>query len=236
MKKREVIPLDETLEQQIERLTQTVGERDSTIEKLINELFALRRRIFGRSSERFIPDDPNQLSLAFEGMETLPEEQESQPEEIKVAYTRKKEAKKQPVRQAIPDHLRREEQVIEPENIPAGAVRIGEVVTEKMVYNPGEVYVLRTIRYKYALPLGGGIIIADLPTQVLPRSNAGASLLAFLLVSKYQDHLPFHRILAIFKRMNVDLSASTVNGWFVNVGYSGDVDPPCPVILTPLQG
>ena len=217
MIKRNITPQDETLEQQNERLRQTVRERDLRIEVLESIIVSFRRKLFGRSCERFVPDDPNQLSLAFEGMETLPEEQLPQQEEINVAYTRKKEARKQPVRESIPDHLRREELVIEPENIPTGAVRIGEEVTEKMMFKPGEVYVLRTIRYKYALPLGQGIVIADLPTQVLPRSNAGASLLAFLLVSKYQDHLPFHRILAIFKRMNVDLSASTVNGWFINV-------------------
>ena len=217
MIKRDIEPKDETLEQQNERLKKGIFERDSMIEKLTNELYALRRRLFGHSSERFVPDDPSQLSLAFEGLESLPEEQEVTAQETVITYKRKKEDKKQPIRTAIPDSIRREEVVIEPENIPEGAIKIGEEVTEKIEYNPGEVYVLRTIRPKYALPLNQSIVIADLPTQVLPRSNAGASLLAFLLVSKYQDHLPFYRILAIFKRMNVELSASTVNGWFINV-------------------
>jgi len=225
MKRRDAEPKDETQEQKIERLKKGIVERDSTIEKLIverdstilrltNELIALRRRMFGRSSERFLPEDPNQLSIAFEGEESLPEEQEVIPEKIEVNYTRNKENKKQAVRNAIPDSIRREEVIIEPENIPAGAVRIGEEVTEKLAYIPGEVYVQRTVRPKYALPQGGGITIADLPTQVLPRSNAGASLLAYLLISKYMDHIPFYRILEIFKRQKIILAASTVNGWF----------------------
>jgi transposase len=214
MKTKQLAPKYETIEQQNERLKGEILERDAVIEKLSNELIALRRRLFGRSSERFLPEDPNQLSLAFEGVESLPEEQEIEPEKIEVSYTRNKENKKQAVRNAIPDSIRREEVVIEPENIPDGAVRIGEEVTEKLAYIPGEVYVQRTVRPKYALPQGGGITIADLPTQVLPRSNAGASLLAYLLISKYMDHIPFYRILEIFKRQKIILAASTVNGWF----------------------
>lgn len=236
MKARDLEPKNETIEQKIERLEKgiverdskiekltsghvatiekLIAERDATIQKLINELIALRRRLFGRSSERFIPEDPSQLSLAFDGQESLPEELEIQTQEIEVSYTRKKENKKQPVRNAIPEHIRREDVVIEPENIPEGSVRIGEEVTEKLEFIPGEVFVKRTIRPKYALPQGGGIKIADLPSQVLPRSNAGASLLAYLLISKYMDHLPFHRIIEIFKRQKIILAASTVNGWF----------------------
>lgn len=51
--------------------------------------------------------------------------------------------------------------------------------------------------------------------KILPKSNAGSSLLAYLLVSKYQDHLPFYRQIEIFKRSNIHLAASTINGWFV---------------------
>jgi transposase len=220
-KEPEKATINETAEQKIARLEKALLEQDeiiqsgkATIEKLSNEVMYLRRQLFGRSSERFIPKDPNQLSLAFDGEETLSEEQEAKPEEITVTYTRKKENNSKPVREAIPAHLRREEVVIEPDTIPEGSVRIGEEVTEKLEYNPGEVYVKRIVRPKYAKPKGEGIVIADLPSQVLPRSNAGASLLAQLLVSKYQDHLPFYRQLDIFKRQDVHLAASTVNDWF----------------------
>lgn len=221
MKTNELAQKNETQEQKIERLERQIIERDltieklgTTVEKLSNELIALRRRMFGRSSERFVPEDPAQLSLAFDGLENIPEEEvEIGAEKIEVTYTRNKENNKKPVRAAIPDSIRREDLVIEPENIPEGAVRIGEEVTEKLLYTPGEVYVLRTIRPKYVLPQEGGICIADLPTQILPRSNAGASLLAYLLVSKYVDHIPYYRLLEIFKRQKISLSASTVNDW-----------------------
>jgi transposase len=79
---------------------------------------------------------------------------------------------------------------------------------------PGVLYVRRIIRKKYALPQEKGIVIGELPSLALPKSNSGASLLFHLLVSKYQDHLPFYHQIEIFKRNGVELATSTVNGWF----------------------
>ena len=52
-----------------------------------------------------------------------------------------------------------------------------------------------------------------MPSQPLPRTNAGPSLLAQLLVGKYQDHLPLHRQISILARSGVQLKASTVSDW-----------------------
>jgi transposase len=215
MKNKAVTAVEKSKDEVIEEQKSLIVEHELTIKKLTNELIALRRKLFGSKSERNIPEDPNQLKLDFEGgVETLPEEA-AQPVEVVVAeHTRKQQDKKQPVREPIPEHLRREVIIVEPANIPDGAVRIGEVVTEKMEYLPGEVYVKRTVRPKYALPKNEGIVVADLPTQVLPKSNAGASLLAYLIVGKFMDHLPFYRIIEILKRANVKIAPSTVNGWF----------------------
>ncbi len=49
----------------------------------------------------------------------------------------------------------------------------------------------------------------------LPKSEAGASLLAHVLVSKYVDHIPFYRLRQQFKRNSqIDIPASTIDGWF----------------------
>ena len=110
MIKRDIAPINETSEQTIERLNKGIDVRDAKIETLSNELIALRRMLFGHKSERFLPEDPNQLILAFEGMESLPEEQVIETEEV--SYTRNKAVKIQPVRNAIPESIRREEVVI----------------------------------------------------------------------------------------------------------------------------
>jgi transposase len=56
---------------------------------------------------------------------------------------------------------------------------------------------------------------APLPLMPLPRSNAGPSLLAELLLGKYMYHQPFHRQISMMKLTGMHLPASTVNGWFM---------------------
>lgn len=181
-----------------------------------DELILLRRAMFGRSSERYIKADPNQLLLDFGGQAQLPEEAEYLKQKalskIFTAPPTDKQ-KHRPVRKALPENLERRDEIIEPESLPEGSKYIGDEITEVLEYIPGELYVRRIIRRKYALQGGDGVIIGELPTLPLPKSNAGASLLSHLLVGKYQDHLPLYRQIEILRREGVHLSASTVNDW-----------------------
>jgi len=183
------------------------------ISELKFQLAQLRRTIFGRKSERFVPQDPSQLRLDFDmGEEVVPT-----PESEEITYSRivkKKSTAKPNVRMAIPEHLPRVTEIIEPENLPEGSKRIGEEVTEVLEITPAKIYVRRIVRPKYALPEETGISIAYLPSLPLPRSNAGASLITWLIVNKYVDHLPFYRQVQILKRDNINLAESTINDWF----------------------
>jgi len=67
------------------------------------------------------------------------------------------------------------------------------------------------------IPQQDGVLIAALPDFAIDKAIAGITLLAHLLVGKYVDHLPFYRMIGIFKRANVDLSEATVNNWFIKV-------------------
>ena len=46
-----------------------------------------------------------------------------------------------------------------------------------------------------------------------PEWGAGAGLLAHIVVSKYDDHLPLYRQAEIFARDKVGLETSTLSGW-----------------------
>jgi transposase len=127
---------------------------------------------------------------------------------------KKKENPQHPVRQPLPAELERREEIIEPNPIPEGSKCMGEEVTELLEYTPGIFYVRRIVRKKYALAQEAGVVIAELPSLPLPKSNAGASVLSYLLVSKYQDHLPFYRQIEMFKRQGITLAQATINGWF----------------------
>ena len=213
----------------IKKKDEQLKEKDDKINKLIDQLSWYRRKFWKSSSEKYIPEDPNQCKIDFDGLDVLPEEEEAIKDAEKeiITYEREKpNTKKQPVRLPLPDYLRREEEIIEPEGIDESWVRIGEEVTEVLEHKPGELFVRRIVRPKYVLKTDTAqqeedteestekIKIGALPMLPLPRSNAGPSLLAELLISKYMHHLPFHRQLAIFKQSGVSISASTVNGWF----------------------
>jgi transposase len=219
-------------EKKIAQFQKAIEEKDRLIKKLTDQLAWLRRKFWKASSEKYIPVDPAQRKIDFDGLEVLPEEEETinaEASEI-ITYKRNKpeHAKKQPVRLPLPEHLRREEEIIEPEGIDDNWVCIGEEVTEQLEHKPGEIYVRRIIRHKYALKkdlqvqqeldmdgsLNKTVKIAPLPLLPLPRSNAGASLLAELIMGKYMYHLPFHRQISLFKLEGIRIPASTVNDWF----------------------
>jgi transposase len=214
----------------LEKAEAVIKEKDEKIRQLTDQLAWYRRKLWKPASEKYIPQDPNQRRIDFDGLDILPQEEEAIKEAAKeiISYERRKpeKEKKQPVRLPLPDYLRREEEIIEPDGIDENWVRIGEEVTEILEHTPGELYVRRIVRPKYALKKAlqqqnedsepsEAIKIGALPLLPLPRSNAGASLLAELFIGKYMHHLPFHRQLAIFKQNGVSLPASTVNGWFM---------------------
>lgn len=209
----------DSLRSTAERLSSERDTLQGVVEKMQGEMRQLRRMLFGRKSERFIPSDPAQLKLDFEGVAELKEEREYTAVQA-AARVRSKEPAACPEKPAeerqrriFSEHLERRDEIIEPEEIPADSKRIGEEITELLEYKPGELYIRRLIRPKYALPHGEGVVIGSLPSLPLPRTNAGPSLLAQLLVGKYQDHLPLHRQIGIFARAGVQLKASTVSDW-----------------------
>lgn len=206
-------------------------QQESIIKQLTDQLAWYRSKLWKPQSEKFIPQDPNQRTIDFEGLDILPEEEASIKEAEKelISYERSKpvKIKKKPVRLPLPDFLRREEEIIEPEGLDENWVRIGQEVTEILEHKPGELYVRRIVRPKYALnkvkqreleennpePLKT-IKTASLPLLPLPRSNAGPSLLAELILGKYLYHLPFHRQVSMFKLTGMHIPASTINNWF----------------------
>jgi transposase len=209
------------------KLNHIIEEKDDKIRQLTDQLAWYKRKFWKPTTEKYIPQDPNQCRIDFDGLDMLPEEkayaQEAEKEVISYERNKPKKEKKQPVRMPLPDHLRRETEVIEPEGIDENWVRINEEVTEVLNLKPGELYVRRIVRPVYALKKallqqneqepGKCIRIASLPNLPLSRSNADASLLADLELGKYLYHLPFHRQIAIYKQLGVSFPASTINGW-----------------------
>ena len=184
-----------------------------------NEIAQLKRMIFGAKSERFISgEDTSQLLLGLNLTEPMAEPAKTET----ISYGRKQKEEKGPVvhtRQALPSHLPRHEEIIEPKEIPAGAKKIGQEITEILEYNPGTLTVRRIIRNKYILPKEDNknpetkIIIGELPSLPIPKGYASPSLIAHIIVSKFIDHIPLYRQAQQFKRQGVDIPESTLADW-----------------------
>ncbi len=70
------------------------------------------------------------------------------------------------------------------------------------------------MRPKLACACGaGGVSIAPLPPQVIEQGRAGASLIAHVLLSKYDDHLPLYRQEQQFARLGVNFPRQTLSDW-----------------------
>ncbi|MFS2613164.1 IS66 family transposase [Phocaeicola dorei] len=204
---------------------ETLSHQKQKIISLEHQVAYLQRRIWGKSSERFIKEDPQQRRLDFEGLELLPEEKEEArlaEEEIiryKIRTVAPKE-KSKPVRKPIPENIPRVEEHIYPKNIdPEEWIELAPEITEVLEYKPGEFFVRRIIRHKYvardkSTQQESSVIIAPIPALPLAKSYAGASLLAELMINKYVNHLPFYRQIQMFKQSGISLPASTINDWF----------------------
>lgn len=80
--------------------------------------------------------------------------------------------------------------------------RIGEECSETLEYTPATLQVIVHARAKYVCKKDGESTIRTAAAQPspLPKSNAGAGLLAHILVSVFADHIPLNRQESIWKR------------------------------------
>lgn len=134
--------------------------KDELIERKNERILYLERQLFGRRSEKRLPDNlMGQLSLfdAMQGGAALEEESNlaSVVEDItRKAEQRRLQRKAKAVTEKrsyrIPADTERRETVVEPENLDlASMVRIGEDVTERLMLDPSRFWVEKTIRPVY---------------------------------------------------------------------------------------
>jgi hypothetical protein len=128
----------------------TINNKDIEIRSLKEQVERLLRQVWGKSSERFINEDPLQRRLDFDGLDLLPEEEElaknagQEIEEYKTKTVVVK-IKEKPVRKVLPENLPRVEEHIYPENIDQeNWVELEPVVTEILEHEPAKFYVRKS--------------------------------------------------------------------------------------------
>src|SRR3954453_11303106 len=205
----------EALQRIIAAMAQDAMAAQAEIARLKFQLARYQRAAFGRSSEK-LAREAEQLELAFESLKEAPAERLAAAPVVAAAIEGAAEAQK-PARRPLPDHLPREDALHPaPCTCPScgGTLRrIGEDITETLDYVPGRFKVIRHIREKLSCRACDTVVAAPAPDHAIARGRAGAGLLAHIVVSKYDDHLPLYRQAEIFAREGVRLETSTLSGW-----------------------
>ena len=131
------------------------------------------------------------------------------------AYTRKK-----PKRKPIPPEFERETIIhdlpLEQQICGCGGTLhcIGEDTHEQLDYVPTKIKVIKHIRKKYGCrDCETGVTMAPAPKDFIPKSLAAPGLLAHVILSKYEDHLPLYRQEKIWQRIGIDIARSTLCNW-----------------------
>ena len=219
---------------------ETVLRKTSELERLV---IKLRRAHSGRSAERV---DPGQLALLFDRLvgqgapglevdrETLAAEDAALDREIKAAEAahpeaaRRRRQRKARTTGAAWQIRGVERHVPQVEVPPAEQICdtcqrampvIGVDITRRLEYVPGHFILHEDHRPKRACDrCKEGVTTAPALPQVLDRSAADASLLAHVVVSKYVDHTPLHRLSRISARSGAEIPVSTLADWTAGVG------------------
>lgn len=96
--------------------------------------------------------------------------------------------------------------------------KIGEESTWQIEYFPGHFARIEHVQIKYACKHcqqsdNPQITLAPKPPAPIDKGMAGPGLLAFVMTSKYADHLPLYRLESIFARNGFEIDRSTMSVW-----------------------
>jgi len=202
----------EKLPNDIEALKKIILEKEQLISQLKDNLLLLQRKKFAPTSEQY--KNEAQL-LLFNEIEDIVATTPDEDEEIEVPAHKRKRGKRKP----IPQELERREETFDlSEEEKVGMKYIGDEISEKLEIEPAKIYVKVIIKKKYAPLSGSGEFkIAAAPKELLPKSIAGSSLIAYIITSKYVDALPLYRQEKIFERISGELNRQTMARWLIKV-------------------
>ncbi len=225
-------------------------ERIASVEqenKLLRQKIGLLiKKYFGGQKSEAI--DAKQLEMLLAGL--VPVVLAPAPAAASVAsLPRLQSPRSKPVRQPLPDHLPEERVMLIPEEVKAHPDQwkeIGQEITEELDWKPSQFFKRIYVRPKYvpvpvktapnptdkaaelvaqaAAAIYGqeapAVRIASLPSRLIEKGFPGSGLLAQVVISKYEDHLPLYRQEKIYRqRYGVKLSRQTLAEWVEKVAF-----------------
>jgi transposase len=193
--KSQVVALFQTLLDQAARDAKTIQAKDLKIQALTHELAHIRRLRYGVKSEALSPLQRDVFEEDFNTDLAAIEAVIEQFQGEEAGGTTAKPKRPCAGRQPLPGHLPRIGHRHEPESCTCGQcgselVKIGEDITEQLDVEPAKFFVHRHIRPQYACRSCVTITAAPVPPAVIDGGMAAVGLLAWVIISKYLDHLP----------------------------------------------
>lgn len=203
------------------QLSATLRVCDQLIQSLQLRIAKLKKQVFGKSSEK-VTREIEQLELALEDLliaaaEVAAVPDESTDENVAPDSASDTPARKPRRRPRVSADTPRERRELDPgTDCPdcGGALRlVGEDVSEMLDMITAQLKVIEIARLKKSCRCCEKMVQLPAPSRPLAGSMATASLLAYILVSKFDDHLPLYRLNEIFARMGVDIPDTTMADW-----------------------
>jgi transposase len=206
---REMAQVMETERAELKTAKAIVKAQTLQIEKLEYRLSRLLRVQFGRSSEKM---DIAQLRLMFDEVETPEPANDQEP-----VAPAPKSARQSGGRAPLPAHLPRQTVEHQPGPCREGCfgqtTQIDEAVTEVLDYVPARFRVIRHVRPRVSCRTCEQIRQAPAVNLPLPKVMVSSAMLAHLVVSRFVDHQPWHRLSVIFRRVGLDIDRDVMSRW-----------------------
>ena len=219
----------ESLNATIEDLRKSLAESQERERLAKEEIETMKRRLFGRSSEKHMVQSDGQLDLFNEiELEADKQQEEEFPYEADPELISGKEEKKRKPRTSRKEMFKGllvEEEIIDlPEDQKTcnecGTMMevVGQrVVRETLKFVPARLTVVKTIAKVYGCPKckedKANIVSPEVPDAIIPHSYASESVVVHAMYQKFVNAVPLYRQEKDWKQMGAFLSRGTLGRW-----------------------
>ena len=209
------------LQAENQKMSASLRAHDLLVQALRVRIAKLQKQKFGPSSEK-IEREIEQLELALEDLQVAlaeaedasPDDEDAPDTEDQVPATAEPRQRRRP---KVSKDTPRERRELDPgDSCPdcGGDLRVvGEDVSELIDMIAAQLKVIEIARVKKSCRRCERMVQEPAPSRPIPRSMAGPNLLAYVLTSKFDDHVPLYRQNEIFARMGADIPATTLVDW-----------------------
>ena len=191
---------------------QEIQTLQETNRLLAEQLARARQEQFGTSSEHSEPLNPEVIS---------PSETNEPPDLVTKLPRLVSKAGRKP----LPAHLPREnvtcdlpEENQKCERCAQDMQFVGEEATERLEHIPAKFVVKRFVAKRYVCRCCTRFVVAPVPKSVIPGSSFGSpTVLADMVVNKYQFALPLHRLAQMYERAGMPINRTTMANLMIGV-------------------